>query len=307
MLGVAAQQLVLRGVLRLPIELVDLRRLIQKIALFFFLPAAMTGAIWNLKDPSPLLAMMPFLGAFALIFGGVLAIGASRILKHTPVQKGAMFCSGSFSNLASLGSLVCFIFLGEPGFAMVPAYNLLEHITYYTVGFPYARMNSPQALEEQSWPARLGSAMKDPLVLVVLGSVIVGALLNYSGVARPHWYTSLNRLVVPTLAILLLISIGMGLKFSRVLSYWREGAALAVIKFMIVPLAVGGLAYLVGLGDVQDGLPLKVAVLLAAMPTAFVAVVPASLYDLDLDLANSCWVLSTGTFLLFLPLVYLVV
>jgi len=38
------------------------------------------------------------------------------------------------------------------------------------------------------------------------------------------------------------------------------------------------------------------------MPVAFNALIPPSIYDLDLDLANSCWFFTTALLIIILPL-----
>jgi hypothetical protein len=43
------------------------------------------------------------------------------------------------------------------------------------------------------------------------------------------------------------------------------------------------------------------------MPVAFNALIPPSLYNLDLDLANSCWLVSTSLLIFVLPALYLVI
>jgi predicted permease len=40
------------------------------------------------------------------------------------------------------------------------------------------------------------------------------------------------------------------------------------------------------------------------MPVAFNSVVASSLYELDLDLANSCWLMTTGAMVIVLPCLY---
>jgi len=47
-----------------------------------------------------------------------------------------------------------------------------------------------------------------------------------------------------------------------------------------------------GLGQMENGLPLKVVLILSSMPVGFIAMVPPTLYDLDIDLANSCWLVT---------------
>jgi hypothetical protein len=43
------------------------------------------------------------------------------------------------------------------------------------------------------------------------------------------------------------------------------------------------------------------------MPVAFNALIPPSLYDLDLDLANSCWFFTTAMLVVELPMLLMVI
>ena len=65
-------------------------------------------------------------------------------------------------------------------------------------------------------------------------------------------------------------------------------------------------AYLCGLGEIENGLPLKVVAILASMPVAMNALIPPSLFDLDLDLANACWVFTTLELIVVLPILVIV-
>jgi predicted permease len=76
----------------------------------------------------------------------------------------------------------------------------------------------------------------------------------------------------------------------------------ALIKFALVPILSTAMAYFIGLGAVDGGLPLKVVLILSSMPVAFNALIPPSIYDLDLDLANSCWFVSTSLLIVVLPI-----
>ena len=77
-------------------------------------------------------------------------------------------------------------------------------------------------------------------------------------------------------------------------------------NFVLVPVCAGALAYRIGFAHVDAGLPLKVVIVLSAMPVAFNALIPPSIYDLDLDLANSCWFVTTALLVLVLPLLLLI-
>lgn len=69
---------------------------------------------------------------------------------------------------------------------------------------------------------------------------------------------------------------------------------MAAIKFLILPAAVTSVGILLDYGKMLDGLPLKVLIILSSMPVGFLALVPPVLYDLDVDLANSCWLFTTA-------------
>jgi len=111
---------------------------------------------------------------------------------------------------------------------------------------------------------------------------------------------------VPLGTVLLLASIGMALKFRRVQDYIKECVAVSLIKFVLVPVLTVSLAYLIGFDTIDKGLPLKVIFILSAMPVAFNALIPPSIYDLDIDLANSCWFFTTAMLVVVLPLLLLV-
>jgi hypothetical protein len=248
------------------------------------------------------LAVLPLIGVFALLAGGLLALGAAKILRLGPKQTGALFGCGSFTNIGSIGALVCFVALGEEGFALVPIYKLFEELFYYAVGFPIAKFYSggPALEDGAAWRAR--RLLRDPFILTALGSILAGGLLNASGLERPAFYGGLNRILVPLGTVMLLTSIGLAMRFRRVRDYVKECSVIALIKHAVVPMLATALAWSLGLGTAEGGLPLKVVLILSSMPVAFNALIPPSIYDLDLDLANSCWFFTTALLIVVLPL-----
>ena len=306
LLGYGIQVLVNRNLLRLPIPVDHLRKLLQRTALLFVNPVAILGALWVVNIESIRLAALPFTGLFAILAGGALALAAARMLQLEPRKAGAMYGCGSFTNIGSIGALVCFLFLGEQGFALVPIYKIFEELSYYSIGFPIAKYYSSSEKTEKAMD-RVKSLAKDPFILTALSSIVIGGLLNWAGVPRPEFYRIIVSAFVPLGTILLLTSIGLALKFRRVRDYLKECLSVSAIKFLFVPFLASSLAYLLGFGDIENGLPLKVVIILSSMPVAFNALIPPSIYDLDLDLANSCWFFTTSLLALVLPLLFLIV
>lgn len=299
-LGYVIQILVSRSWIRLPIPIDDLRKLLQRFALLFVNPVAIVGAIWVVSLKSTTLVALPFVGLFALLAGGMLALATARTFNLTPQKTGALYGCGAFTNIGSIGALVCFVFLGEKGFALVPIYKLFEELSYYAIGFPIAKYYSSSAQKERVRD-RIKSLTRDPFILVALSSIIIGGLLNFTEVDRPEFYKTIIAVFVPLGTIMLLTSIGLALRFRRVRDYLRESVSVSIIKFICVPVLATTLAYLIGFGKIDNGLPLKVVMILSCMPVAFNALIPPSIYDLDLDLANSCWFFTTAMLIFVLP------
>jgi predicted permease len=284
----------------LPIEKV--RKRLQKAALLFFNPVAILGATWAADIRDIKIAALPFLGMAALVTGGCLALGASRLLRLSRKQTGSYVVCGSFTNIGSLGALFCFIFLGEAGFALVPFYKLFEESIYYAIGFPISKSFSDDLSETPAFVQRLKDAATDIFVLVAVSSIAIGLVLNLSSIPRFPFYGSINAVLIPLAAMLLLISIGMAMRFSSVKQFFKPAIVVALIKFAIVPIVIVAIGYLLGLGEIAEGLPLKVVLILSSMPVGFIAMVPPTIYNLDVNLANACWLVTNGWLIVQIPI-----
>ena len=106
--------------------------------------------------------------------------------------------------------------------------------------------------------------------------------------------------------VLFLVAIGMSLRPSRMGRYTRQWLAVAAIKFAGVPVVVTALAWAIGYGDIDGGRPQRVVAILSSMPVAMTALVPPSLFRLDLDLANACWVFTTAALIVVLPVLLII-
>lgn len=276
------------------------RKILQKVGLLFFMPVSFVAAVWVVSFVDLRITLLPIIGLSALLLGGQFGLLTAIVLGKGGREKGTLYCCGSFTNIGSIGALVAFVFLGEAGFALVAFYKMFEEVSYYTIGFPIARYFAGDE-QESGFVRRLVEISKDPFVRAAIGAFICGLTLNLSGFPRPAFFETINGFFVPIGTFLLLISIGLGMRFSSVGSYWLEGLFVSLIKFIIVPLIAVTASYLLGFGNIDGGLPLKVVMIASSMPVAFTALVAASIYDLDLDLANSCWLITTSALIIVLP------
>jgi predicted permease len=303
-LGWAVRMAVDAGRLRLPVELPRLRVALQKTALLWVLPLTYCGAIWNLSLRDVELVAMPFVGGTVFLTGGFLALAAAKPLGLSARQTGAFYCCGSFTNIGAVGAMVCHTFLGEAAFALVPAYKLFEEIVYFSFGFPLAKAYAEGGRQGDGAMAGLRRVVTDPFIIVALSSMLLGGVLNLSGLERPSFFPLLNSILVPTGSLMMLFSIGLAMRFTRLGKYRRECAVITGIKFVCMPILATGAAAALGFGSIMGGAPLKVVLILSSMPVAFTALIPPSIYDLDIDLANACWFTSTLALIVVLPTLF---
>jgi len=306
-LGYLIQRMVIKKIVRLPISLDQLRRILLKTALLFINPITVVGAVWVIKLKDTRIVTLPLLGVSAILLGGILALWAARLLRLGRKQTGSLFACGSFTNIGTMGGLVCYIFLGEMGFGLVSIYKLFEEFTYYTIGFPIAKLYSTDPKEKESFLSRFKRLTTDVFILVSLSSLMLGSLLNLMSVKRPAFYQTINSIFIPVGALLLITSIGLVMRISKIQEYLKECIFVSVIKFLIVPIIVTSVALGLGYQSIEGGFLLKVVIILSSMPVAFNALIPPSLYHLDVDLANSCWLVSTSLLIFVLPALYMII
>lgn len=303
-LGYTIQVLEKSGVWSLPVSIKTLRKILQKIGLLFLMPISFFAAVWVVPFSDIRIAFLPLIGVFSIMIGGLLGLGLAILMQKQSQQKGVLFCCGSFTNIGAIGGLICFMFLGEPGFALIALYKMFEEIVYYTIGFPLARFYSGDSDRHQSFGKRMAGVVTDPLVFTVLSAFFIGLFLNLSNIPRPMTFKTVTAFSIPAGTFILIVSIGLGMSFSKVGASVKESLGICLIKFALIPLFSCSLAYFSGLHLIANGLPFKVVLILSSMPVAFNAIVAASIYDLDLDLANSCWLVSTASLIIIIPWLY---
>lgn len=276
----------------------SIRTKLQTAAIFGLLPLSAMLSIWGIPEPEPGLLALPLLGLASYILGGVLALAAARIMRLSRIQTGSFYCCGTFTNIGAVGGLVCLLFLGENSIALVALYRLLEEIFYFSVAFPIAKWYSPDN-KEQTLSFR--SFKFTPMLGAIIAALGLGILLRLADVPRPGICGVLAAAAMFAATVFFLYAIGLTLCFSRIPGYVPQCAALCAIKFAIIPVLIIPLAMGMGYGDYDGGLPLRTAAILCSMPVAMTALVPPSLFRLDIDLANACWIVSTLCLIIVLP------
>lgn len=278
------------------------RNILQTASIFVFMPLSAMLSLWGLPHPKPELMILPLLGLASYISGGALALAAGRLVKLDRSATGSFFCCGTFTNIGAVGGLVCLLFLGENSIALVALYRLVEELYYFSIAFPIARWFGP---DNKNKALNFRAVRVNPALLAVIGGLLLGICLNLGSVPRPDFCGPLASAAMLAATVFLLFAIGLTLRFSRLWGYISPSLVMCVIKFAGIPIVVIPLAWMLGLGKLENGLPLQVSAILCSMPVAMTALVPPALFKLDLDLANACWVFSTIGLIVELPILLL--
>ncbi len=301
-IGQSIKMLVDKKVISKSVPTAKYIRNIQKLALLVLKPIIVIGAFWILKIEDMKLIAIPILGLSALVLGGILGYIAAKFMKLDKKQTGSLFVSASFTNIGSFGGLICFVFFGEVSYAFVSMYNIFVELYYYTIGYPIAKAHGAIDQKKNS----VFKFILDPYILAAVSSIALGIILNNSRIPRPFLYANINNFLIPTSSLLLVTTVGFKMRLIAVKDYIKESLVVSSIKFVIVPIVITTAAYFIGLGEISDGLPLKVVLVLSAMPPAFNSLIPPQIYGLDEDLANSSWLFNTGALVVVLPILYFI-
>jgi len=282
----------------------SISRRLKILAVFILEPIAIISTFWGIDIPDARLLALPVLGPTVVLIGMAAAVAAVRILKSPPYRAGSVFTCGTFSNMLTIGGLISFTFLGEPGYALVQLLSLATGPTYIILAYPIS--SNIGHGRKPVFKVSLASIKENPLLLVPIVATALGIGMHSAGVARPEVFVQVVAVVIPCVAAVLGISIGLSLRFTGFRSYLREIGAVLIIRFLVVPAVIIPAALLLRFGDIADGLLLKVTIIISVMPVAFNALVPPAIYGFDLDLANSAWMVSTGFLAIIVPLLYVV-
>ena len=289
---------------RLDKTILSLSRRLKIISFFILNPIATVSTFWGMTISDSRVFGIPAVGLASVLIGMGGAMIVIRIMKLPPYRAGSVFTCGTFSNIITIGGLIAYTMFREPGYVMVQFFNLAAFPAYYLLGYPISA--NVGLGRKPVFKVSLASFKENPYLILPITATAVGLGLRYGGVARPEIFSHVVGFIVPCVAATLGIAIGLTLRFTSVRAYLREIGMILIIRHLLVPGVMIPAAVLLGLGDVADGLPLKVTIILSTMPVAFSSLVPPAIYGFDLDLANSAWMVSTVLLAIIVPLLFLV-
>ncbi len=274
----------------------------RKFTFFVLNPIVMINSYWIIDFSNISIFALPFICVAVLALSGGIGLLVSKGLKHNNEQKASMFAVSTFSNLGTIGGLITFSFFGETAFAIAAMFIFFESFYNYLIGYPLVK-----AIGENVKGTRVKAKdfLKDPSIVIYVSAVFVGLFFNMSGFERPHVMGVYNEYAIPTVSFLLISAIATKMDLGKTKTFIKEGVAVILIKYLFAPLVAILVALACGLQNLENGLVLKVVIIMTLVPCGFNSILVPTIYKADKDVANTAWVFSMIALAVVVPLEYL--
>lgn len=266
-------------------------------ALYFFQTLISFLAVWKAQLVNNAW-VLPFIALAGWVLSLGIALAAQPFMKHEPRQRGSFLFTVCISNhgYTMLGIVALMVF-GEAGLAQGTYTQLLIIPFIILICFPVARYYGGEAAATDIGHflrANLLDKRNLPLV-----AMLAGLALNLGGVERPAVCAVILKSAVYLGTVISGIAVGLLFKASHVLQYKKENLFSLVFRSTLYPLFFLAAAGLFNL----NALDTFILVLFGIVPSAIFSNLIADMFNLDKDLANSVFIISTLLFLvLVLPL-----
>jgi len=281
---------------------------LTKQTIIFLEPAIIILSFWSLHvvqiRQMLVIPLIASLVSLIVIFPALFL--SARLHHHNRQDTGTYLGCAMFSNVGtSLGGFLCFLLLGEAGMALAILYAAYFIPFFFTIGFAMANRYSERSAKSKI--ESLKTFFFDPVSVVPNAAVILGILLRVLVPERPEFFGPINKTLVFISVALFCFAIGITTRFRRIGIYIRQFLSIWAIKFLVSPVIGVGLGMLFGCHRIMQGLPIKVIFIETCMPVAIFSIVLSKLFDLNQDMANTCWILTTLAVIVELPFIYLIV
>jgi len=240
------------------------------------------------------LIWLPVMGLVMGIIPGVLAYFVAEYKYTSDLDRGSYVMSAILSNLGTIGGLCVFLLYGETGYAYQQLVVLFQYILMFMFCYPLAQYYYERA---QKGKKASGISVRSILFsrnqLAIVG-ILCGAVLQQIGVPRPHSLDGLAEILIHIGAWTALIPVGYSIDFGKLKNYYSSIRDLIMIKFLLTPLLIYGVARIF----ITNEIMINTLLVLACMPTAVNAVVTSRIYRLNIHISVAAFILTTLFFLL---------
>jgi predicted permease len=269
------------------------RHVLTTLVFNLLMPAMVLSVLWQVKLGLETLKISLY-GMAIVVFGAAATWLIARPFRPEPRRLGAAMLGIAFPNVTYLGLPVLERTFGAWTRAIVIQIDLLAALPMVlTLGVFIARYYGQKSPHETR-RALLNSLLRNP----PLWAAFLALSLNLAALPMPTWLEQTLTLLADAVIPLMLISLGLGLRWEA--WRWRNlplASLVIVLRLALVPLFGLGLALELGFEDDK----LAALVMEAGMPCMLLGVVYCDQWKLDTAFYAMIVALSTAASLITLP------
>ena len=285
-----------KKITKIPKEKFDI---LIKINLASVMPVTVALAFWNMSITKDVI-FLPIIGFVVPLVGAGFGYFLSRGRYETDNERGSFIVSSMLSNRLQIGGLSAYIILGEVAYIYVNLVILFQAITNYVIGHSIGNFFGNRH-KIKNGPTFKALVFRITNISII--GIIIGILLNASGVPRPEIMAGVVDKLIKVMAWLMLLAVGAAIEFRAAMKYLRDIPLIFFSKFVLLPAFSALLAFLL----LSDPIAIATVIIIGMGPVAINAVVVAKMNNLNQAVTISAF-LTTSTFFLLVifPLLVLI-
>lgn len=267
-----------------------------RINLFFLEPFILFWSIWGLNLNSHVI-FLPVAGISTVIIGYLAGRFSIKLLKLKGITASSYLISSILANQGlTLGGLICYLIAGEQGLGLATIYVIYFLPFVFLFIFPYARIASMQ-IESGSEKLPV-MTIRDYARLffnfqnLPVAGILVALVLHLFQIPRPFLFFNMDHLIYTAISLYYL-TLGINFQTGHITTGFKEQAALALSKFIILPAITFIALYFIELDPAVE----TVILIQSCMPAAVYSVISSILFDLDAKLTSGLFVVNSLLFL----------
>ena len=272
---------------------------LDRLVYYVLLPLAIVARLMASDLFAGSAATLALVLALATLASLAVVYVLAKIMRLDGDQTGPLVQAGFRGNLMFVGlPVVLYAYQGSDEAATFAILAVAPIIVLYNVASVSVLSIGHGGLSLKILPRVLRSVLTNPLII----ACVVGTLLSLLPVSLPRALSDSINLLGKTAGPLALLSLGGALMFLPVKGRMWPAMVSSVVKVVVTPLLVFGLARAFGLDDQAA----RIGLILAATPTAVASYVLVTQFKQDTSLAAAGVVISTVLSMFSLAVIMLV-
>ena len=253
---------------------------LSTIVFFLFTPALVFDSLAS-SELAAGLALRVVAAALIVFAGGYAAASAwSTLVRHEPLQRAAFALAVTSQNTGNMGLAVILLAFGDAGLEIAVLQFVVTATLASTVGIVIATLPSGSSRR----------ALITPFAYPALYAAVLGLAVNGADIDLPITIEApietLAGAAVPAMLVVLGLQLGRGV---GELGELLDGVAANVLRLLLGPVVALGAALALDL----DGVTRDAVIVLGGMPTAVIATIVATEFDVRPQFVTRAVVTST--------------